>query len=75
MPTDEVHRPDEVAGAREHAGRSVSPVEVRDLERPEAVVTFPLGETQQVRLAGTVVSRIVLQPGWNLGQRSLVVCR
>jgi class 3 adenylate cyclase len=65
VPTDEVHRPDEVAGAREQAGRSVSPVEVRDLERPEAVVTFPLGETQQVRLAGTVVSRIVLQPGWN----------
>jgi hypothetical protein len=53
----------------------VSPVEIRDLDRPEAVVTYPLGETQQVRLAGTVVSRIVLQPGWNLGQRSLVVCR
>jgi class 3 adenylate cyclase len=40
-------------------------VEVRDLGRPEAVVTYPLGESQQVRLANTVVSRIVLQPGWN----------
>jgi class 3 adenylate cyclase len=39
-------------------------VEVRDLRRPEAVVSYPLGENQQVRLAGTVVSRIVLQPGW-----------
>jgi class 3 adenylate cyclase len=43
----------------------VSPVEIRDLDQPEAVVTYPLGEAQQVRLAGTVVSRIVLQPGWN----------
>jgi class 3 adenylate cyclase len=54
------------------AGRAVRPstegsirgVEVRDLRRPEAVVSYPLGENQQVRLAGTVVSRIVLQPGW-----------
>jgi hypothetical protein len=45
--------------------RSISGVEVRDLRRPEAVVSYPLGENQQVRLAGTVVSRIVLQPGWN----------
>jgi class 3 adenylate cyclase len=43
----------------------VSSVEVRDLDRPEEVVSYPLGESQQVRLAGTVVSRIVLQPGWN----------
>jgi class 3 adenylate cyclase len=28
------------------------------------VVSYPLGETHQVRLAGTVISRIVLQPGW-----------
>jgi class 3 adenylate cyclase len=40
-------------------------VEVRDLRSPEAVVSYPLGETHQVRLAGTVVSRIVLQPGWS----------
>jgi class 3 adenylate cyclase len=43
----------------------VSPVEVRDLGTPEAVVTYPLGATYQVRLAGTVVSRHVLQPGWS----------
>jgi class 3 adenylate cyclase len=55
------------------AGPAVSPstdvsirsVEVHDLRRPEAVVSYPLGETHQVRLAGTVISRIVLQPGWN----------
>jgi hypothetical protein len=41
----------------------VSPVEVRDLGEPEAVVTYPLGATNQVRLAGTVVSRHALQPG------------
>lgn len=40
-------------------------VEVRDLREPEAVLNYPLGETHQVRLAGTVVSRIVLQPGWS----------
>ena len=40
-------------------------VEVRDLRQPEAVIPYPLGETHQVRLAGTVVSRIVLQPGWS----------
>ena len=40
-------------------------VEVRDLGRPEAVVSYPLGENQQVRLAGTVVSRIVLKAGWS----------
>jgi hypothetical protein len=43
----------------------VSPVEVRDLGEPEAVVTSPLGESHQVRLAGTVVTRHVLQPGWS----------
>jgi class 3 adenylate cyclase len=43
----------------------VNGVEVRDLRHPEAVVSYPLGENQQVRLAGTVVSRIVLQPGWS----------
>jgi class 3 adenylate cyclase len=43
----------------------VSPVEVRDLGEPEAVVTYPLGANYQVRLAGTVVSRHVLQPGWS----------
>jgi class 3 adenylate cyclase len=40
-------------------------VEVRDLGEPEAVVSYPLGETSQVRLARTVVSRHVLQPGWS----------
>ena len=43
----------------------MSPVEVRDLGEPEAVVTGPLGESYQVRLAGTVVTRHVLQPGWS----------
>jgi class 3 adenylate cyclase len=43
----------------------VSRVEVRDLGEPEAVVTYPLGATYQVRLAGTVVSHHVLQPGWS----------
>jgi class 3 adenylate cyclase len=45
--------------------RSRGRIEVKHLGRPEAVVTHPLGETQQVRLAGTVVSRSVLQPGWS----------
>jgi class 3 adenylate cyclase len=43
----------------------VSPVEVGNLGEPEAVATFPLGESHQVRLAGTVVTRHVLQPGWS----------
>ncbi len=43
----------------------MSPVEVRDLGEPEAVVTHPLGASSQVRLAGTVVTRHVLQPGWS----------
>jgi class 3 adenylate cyclase len=48
------------------AGRiTVSPVEVRDLSEPEAVLTNPLGASSQVRLAGTVVTRHVLQPGWS----------
>jgi len=43
----------------------MSRVEVRDLGEPEAVVSHPLGATYQVRLAQTVVSRHVLQPGWS----------
>ena len=43
----------------------MSRVEIRDLGEPEAVVTYPLGVTYQVRLAGTVVSHHVLQPGWS----------
>jgi len=43
----------------------MSRVEVRDLCAPEAVVRHPLGDTNQVRLAQTVVSRHVLQPGWS----------
>jgi class 3 adenylate cyclase len=43
----------------------VSRIEIRDLGEPEAVVTYPLGATYQVRLAGTVVSHHVLQPGWS----------
>ena len=43
----------------------MSRVEVRDLGEPEAVVSYPLGETSQVRLAQTVISRHVLQPGWS----------
>ena len=30
----------------------MSPIEIRGFDQPEAVVTYPLGETQQVRLAG-----------------------
>ncbi len=44
---------------------TVRPIEIRDLGEPEAVVTYPLGATYQVRLAGTVVSHHVLQPGWS----------
>lgn len=43
MPTEEVHRPDDPRFARERAGRSVSPVEIRDLDQPQAVVTYPPG--------------------------------
>jgi class 3 adenylate cyclase len=43
----------------------MSRVEVRDLGEPEAVVSYPLGATYQVRLAQTVISRHVLQPGWS----------
>jgi class 3 adenylate cyclase len=43
----------------------MSPVEVRDLDQPEAVVSGPLGASNQVRLAQTVVTRHVLQPGWS----------
>lgn len=43
----------------------MSRVEVRDLGEPEAVVTYPLGMSSQVRLGGTVVTRHVLQPGWS----------
>lgn len=65
MPRHEAQRLlDDSAGAR-RVGGYVSDVVVRDLDRPEAVVSYPLGEAQQVHLAGTVVSRIVLQPGWN----------
>jgi class 3 adenylate cyclase len=53
------------AGTRPEREASTSRVEVRDLDQPEAVVRYPLGEAQQVRLANTVISRIVLQPGWN----------
>jgi hypothetical protein len=43
----------------------VSRIEVRDLTEPEAVIRYPLGATHQVRLAATVVSHHVLQPGWS----------
>ena len=43
----------------------MSHVEVRDLGEPEAVVSGPLGVSNQVRLAQTVVTRHVLQPGWS----------
>ena len=38
---------------------------MRNLDEPEAVVSGPLGDSNQVRLAGTVVTRHVLQPGWS----------
>lgn len=41
----------------------MSRVEVRDLGEPEAVVSDSLAVTHQVRLAQTVISRHVLQPG------------
>jgi class 3 adenylate cyclase len=50
---------------RHVAFRLVSLVGIRDFGEPEAVVTHPLGTTYQVRLAGTVISRHVLQPGWS----------
>ena len=43
----------------------MSRIEVRDLGEPEAVSTYQLGATYQVRLAGTVVSHHFLQPGWS----------
>lgn len=43
----------------------MSDIEVRDLGEPDAIVTYPLGTTSQVQLAGTVVSRHVLKPGWS----------
>jgi class 3 adenylate cyclase len=43
----------------------MSRVEVRDLGEPEAVVSYPLGTSNQVRLAETVITRHVLQPGWS----------
>jgi class 3 adenylate cyclase len=39
-------------------------VEVRDLGEPEVVVSNPLAISTQVRLAQTVITRHVLQPGW-----------
>jgi class 3 adenylate cyclase len=46
-------------------GSNPSRVEVRDLGEPEAVVSNPLGATYQVRLAQTVISHHILQPGWS----------
>ena len=43
----------------------MSRVEVRDLGQPEAVVHRLLGATSPVRLAQTVISCYVLQPGWS----------
>jgi class 3 adenylate cyclase len=43
----------------------VSGIEVRDLGDPEAVIDQMLGVSHQVRLAGTVVTKHVLQPGWS----------
>jgi class 3 adenylate cyclase len=40
-------------------------LEVRDLGEPEAVSTYSLGATYQVHLAGTVITKHVLQPGWS----------
>jgi class 3 adenylate cyclase len=48
----------------------MSRIEVRDLGEPEAVVTYPLGTSSQVRLGGTVVTRHVLQPGWSWEQHA-----
>jgi len=44
---------------------ATSHVEVRDLGDPEAVIDQALGASHQVRLAGTVVTRHILQPGWS----------
>jgi len=43
----------------------MSRIEVRDLGDPEAVIDQTLGVSHQVRLAGTVVTKHVLQPGWS----------
>jgi hypothetical protein len=45
-------------------------IEVQDLGQPDAVVSSPLGKNQQVRLASTVVSRIVLRPGCDWQQHA-----
>ena len=52
---------------------TVSPVEVRDLGEPEAVVTYPLGASCQVRLAGTVVTRHLRVAGGNAINSETVV--
>jgi hypothetical protein len=51
----------------------MSRVEVRDLGEPEAVVSHPLGATYQVRLAQTVISRHILQPGWSWEDHAAMV--
>jgi class 3 adenylate cyclase len=43
----------------------VTSVEVRDLGKPEVVISDELSTSTQVRLAQTVVTRHVLQPGWS----------
>jgi hypothetical protein len=62
---DEIDVGHMVAMSHPVSEKSGGALEVRDLRQPEAVVSYPLGENQQVRLAGTVVSRFVLQPGWS----------
>jgi class 3 adenylate cyclase len=43
----------------------VTSVEVRDLGKPDVVISDELSASTQVRLAQTVVTRHVLQPGWS----------
>jgi class 3 adenylate cyclase len=40
-------------------------VEVGDFDEPVDTVTYPFGVNHRVRLAGTIVSRDVHQPGWS----------
>ncbi|MFZ2087392.1 MAG: cupin domain-containing protein [Desulfobaccales bacterium] len=39
-------------------------LEVKSLEKPEEVKSFPKGKVELVTLGGASVARIILEPGW-----------
>jgi class 3 adenylate cyclase len=53
----------------------VTSVEVRDLGKPEVVISDELSTSTQVRLAQTVVTRHVLQPGWSWEEHAKPIVR